>query len=302
MGVHDLGFRGYSGERSSVLSRIYMIAKTDVKRFFKSWKFLILYTVCIAPALFQLFLLYLRFIVFKEENGGRLFGRFLKGGDGSRDSLFGRGLYSIEFYFNVPLSMGMLLTLIFSGIVGASMISKDRRAGALELYFTRGIRPVHYFLGKWFAVVFMMLSQLLFPYLFVWICAVLMSPDWGYLEITAGFIPQLILAQVFFCGSLGFLVTAQSSSTDSPPFSIIRWVGGIFGLWFVAAILRKMLHQNDWLALSPWNAAKRIAETIAGAEAGRSFDPIYAWIVMGSLLVIAAIWVRKFMRPVEVVG
>ncbi len=301
MGVHDLGFRGYEGERSSLLARIYALAKSDVRKHFKSWKFLIFYALCIAPALMGLFVVYIQFVVFEGQGQAfgleRFRGRMMRGG-----GFFGRALDDIHFYFDLPLAMGMLFTLVFSALVGATLISQDRKSGALEIYFTRGIRPIHYFLGKWGAAAFLMASQMILPYLVVWISAVFMAPDWGYLERTAAFMPRLVLALGLFCATMSFLVAAQSVSTNSPAFSVIRWVGGIFVLWSVAFLFRRVFQENEWLAISPWNVVKRVSEAIADVEAGRSFDLSYALVSFVVLILLGTYWLRRHLRPVEVIG
>jgi ABC-type transport system involved in multi-copper enzyme maturation permease subunit len=296
MGVHDLGFRGYDGERSSVAARVMAIAKSDVRRFFKNWKFLIYFVFSVTPAVIQMVLVYVWFVVLDEE-------MFRAGGRDLFESFMGATLEEPGFYLTVPLMLYMPLAIIFSGVVAGTIVSRDRRENALEIYFSRGIRPIHYFLGKWMAAMFMLLTQLLFPYVIVWIWAWMLSPDAAFFNATATMMPRVILAQLFFCGTLSFLAVAQSVSTSSSSYAVIRWVGGLFGLMIIAGLFMNMLDQSDWLLLSPWTNLANIAMQIAGAEAMGTMPSLQGTLIVSGLLVLlGAYWLRKHLRPVEVVG
>ena len=302
MGVHDLGFRGYEGGRSSVLARIGAIFSTDVRRFFKSWKFLIYFAFSVAPAIFQLVIVYVWFIVF--EQGERMSGRRMgpRGAGTFLERFFGSSVTDAAFYYAVPLTLGIFLAIIFSGVVGASIVSRDRKSNALEIYFTRGIRPVHYFFGKWSATSFMLLAQLLFPYLIVWVWAWTLSPDESFLQATWSMLPRVVLAQLFFCGSLGFLAVAQSVSSESPPFAVIRWCGALFGLHLIARLFVRVLDDDSWLLLSPWSVLYRIGGEIAGVEPGNELRIGSCLIVYAIWMLVGGLWLRRYLRPVEVVG
>ncbi|PIE24606.1 MAG: hypothetical protein CSA62_01900 [Planctomycetota bacterium] len=301
MGVHDLGFRSYEGERCGTLSRVGAIIASDVRSFFKSWKFLIYFAFSVSPAIFQLVIVYVWFIVFGQgqQMGMRRFGRE---SGGILVRFFGASVTDAAFYYAVPLTLGIFLAIIFSGVVGATIVARDRKSNALEIYFTRGIRPRHYFMGKWGACSFMLLASLLLPYLVVWLWAWTLSPDASFLQDTWRMLPGVVLGQLFFCGSLGFLAVALSVSSDSPPFVVIRWCGALFGLHMVARLFVRVLDNDAWLLLSPWSVLYRIGGEIAGVDPGNELRLGSCLIVYAVWMTLAGLWLRRFLRPVEVVG
>jgi len=138
------------------------------------------------PALFAFVLLYIKFIVIEGQGdiGVNLpprMGRVI-------DQLF-----TVEGFLNFGRGSTTLLTILFSAVVGAGMLARDRRAGALEIYFTRGIRPWHYVTGKWAAVTFLLLCQVLFPFIFVWVFGIsVASAESGFVERTAAVLAELV--------------------------------------------------------------------------------------------------------------
>ena len=302
MGLIDFGYRPYTGERTGIALRIRAMVSLQIRRFFGKRLSLLFYIGCLFPAIIALVFIYIRFVVI--EGQGELAGlQNLRGmSRHNPNTLFGRSLEEISFYFTPYLTYAMPIAVMFSAIVGASTIPNDRNGGALELFFTRGIRPFHYFFGKWFGIFFLHLCLILFPYLLVWIIGVFLAPDWGFLQNTAPFIPRLILAQSLFCGGLSFLVLAQSVSTSSSRFSVMRVVGGLFVFWVLARMLRGFFHEPNFLVLSPWNILKRVAEGIADVQASHTFDLKLAIFGLFALGLLGAIWIVKNLKATKAVG
>ncbi|MAE75855.1 MAG: hypothetical protein CMJ85_03175 [Planctomycetes bacterium] len=298
MAIHDVGFRGYEGARTSALARITAIAKSDVSRTFRSWKFMLFYLVSIAPALFALAMLYLKFIII-EGQGNTTGIRLPRSAGNAIDRLF-----TVEGFLDFGQGATTLLTILFSAVVGAGILSRDRKAGALELYFTRGIRPWQYVAGKWLGVWFLLLCQVLFPFIIVWLFGIsVASEESGFVERTSKFMPYVALAQMFMCGTLAFWLVALSASTESSRFALLRWTGGLFLLQTVSSVLWRQFQQPNWLAVSPFRVVRRIAAEISGAAPYPSnfdFEPaMWVWVV---LTVTSALWLRLHLRPIEVVA
>ena len=289
MGIQDFGFQTYEGKRVSTMSRATAIAWSTIRNTFKGKKFIFFYLMCISPALLAFAIVYLRYI-FMERVGGNWRLPFEDPDE-------------VAFYFDPGRGMTPMTVLLFSAVAGAAVIAKDRAAGALELYFTRGIRPLHYFFGKWLAVFAMMMSQVLLPYLVVWIFGCLVAPaEIEFFSTTITFIPRLILAQAFVCASLSLFLTSLSSSTDSERFALLRWAGVLFLLMVVSGMMRGFFQDANWFAISPWNSVKRVAQWIVGIEPWNEFALMPALVSWGILTLLAILWTRRHLRPVEVVG
>ncbi len=301
MGGGGFGYRPYRGARTGLPARVLAIASGDVRRFFKKKATLLFFIVCVAPAIVTLVMFYVRFVVMEGQAEVAGLSGF-RGLSGRGQRLF-RDLFDPALMFFTPfLSYATPLAVLFSAVVGARAVSADRRSGALELCFTRGIDPIHYFTGKWLGVTFLIACQLLFSFLAVWLVAVFLAPDWGYFERTVPFVPGWLAGMGFFCAALGFLATAQSAATDSPRFAEIRWIGGLLFLYGAARLLYTHLDESWVFVFSPWHDLRRVAEAIAGVEGVRGFDLGLALVGTAVLLAAGALLVRRSMRPVEVVG
>jgi ABC-type transport system involved in multi-copper enzyme maturation permease subunit len=298
MAVHDFGYRGYEGVRSHAWSRALAIAWSEVVLNFKTKKFLVFYVGCISPAVVAFVLLYLRFVL--AEGQGELAGvQFNRG-----FARFLGGVDRVEFFLDTGRGFTTMLAILFSAVVGAGVISRDRRAGALELYFTRGIRPSTYVAGKVGGVFFLMLCQLLFPLLAAWLFGVAVATEEsGFVARTTAFMPRLVLAQAFLSATLAFWAVSLSASTDSARFALLRWVGGLFALQVASALFFQMFKDPTWLVISPWRAVRGVNYWLAGADPwsrGPELEPaLIAWV---ALTIAAGIWLRRHLRPVEVVA
>lgn len=301
--IHDFGFRGFDGERTSALARVLAISGSELRRIFKSKKFLVFFALCLGPAILALVLVWVRFFII--EGSGSI-GSF-RGGAGTRQlaqggGLFGRQIGEVDFFFDILKGGSTTLTVIFSAVVGAGIISRDRHAGALEIYFTRGIGPWQYFAGKLLSVWFLLLCQVLFGFVLVWLFAVgVSSKESGYFAATVGFMPGLIAGQSFLCLTLAFWLCALSASTDSTRFALLRWVGALALLRVVGGSLRLLFQDPDWMLISPFQVVKRIAAALAGATPSE-LSLGGAVVVWAMLSVAALLWARRHLRPVEVVG
>jgi ABC-type transport system involved in multi-copper enzyme maturation permease subunit len=302
MGLIDFGYRHYGRERTGITLRVRAMVNLQIRRFFGKKLSLLFFFACLFPAIIALVFIYIRFVVI--EGQGELAGLQNLRGISRRNpnTLFGRSLEEISFYFTPYLTYAMPIAVIFSAIVGASTIPNDRNEGALELYFTRGLRPTHFFLGKWLGIFFLHLCLILFPYLLVWIIGVFLAPDWNFLKNTAPFIPRLVFAQSLFCGGLSFLVLAQSTSTSSSRFSVMRVVGGLFVFWVLARMLRRFFHEPNFLVISPWNVLKRVAEGIADVQASHTFDLRLALFGLLALGLLGTFWILKHLKATKAVG
>jgi len=300
MGLKDFGFRIYEGGRTSVTSRVLHLAWLEVARFFRSKKFLLFYIFCILPALMQFVLVFLEFVVF--EGSGQILGMEGMGRMGHRRP-FQTGISNFSFYFGPMLETGPMLVWLFSAVVGAGSLARDRAENALEIYFTRGIRPVHYFLAKWGAVTFLILCQLLFPFLVIWLSAIFLAPDWTLFEKTVSYLPRMMYGQLFIAGTLALWTTSLSSSTASPRFAAMRWLGIFFTFRVIGQIFYKRIFMDSHaLLVSPWTIVKEAGFWIVDEPTRYQLREIYLFRVWFGLCVAALFWTRNKLQTGRVVA
>jgi ABC-type transport system involved in multi-copper enzyme maturation permease subunit len=291
--IHDTGYRRYEGPLAATWKRWLPIMRSDFGLAFRNKRMLALYAVCIAPAFMSLFVLYMM-----SSQGWRTAPAGIRGGP--LPWLFDP--MRIDFYLTPVLRTSFILVVLYTTAVGSGIVSRDKRANALELYLTRGISTWQYVVGKWGAVTALLVMQLLVPTLVVWLYAVLMSPGWDLLEQTAGFMPSVAVAILILCAFLGFLLTAVSATTSSSAFAGLLWVLLLSFFSIVGMALRRILGEDSWAMVSPWFAVRRVAEHVC------SMDPMIhlpwesAAGSMAAFVVIGALLLRKNLKAVEVVG
>jgi ABC-type transport system involved in multi-copper enzyme maturation permease subunit len=291
--IHDQGYRRYQGPLGHAWTRWLPIARSDFVLAFRNKKMLALYAVCVSPFIGSLLMLYLMSV-----NGWKTAPSEM------RESPFSWLVdpSSIDFYLGPVLRVSFLLVVLYTTAVGSGIVARDRRVNALELYFTRGIARGHYVVGKWGAVTALLAMQLLIPTLVIWIYGVLIAPDWELLEQTSAFMPSVALGIFVLCAFMGFLLVGVSAATSSATFAGLLWVLLLSFLSTVGVMLRRLLHENSWVIISPWFAAKKMVEQICGVVAAMDFPWERAALAMTAYAALAAFLLWKNLKAVEVVG
>ena len=73
-------------------------------------------------------------------------------------------------------------------------------------------------------------------------------------------------------------------------------------LSILARLMWKMFQNPNFLAFSPWHALRQLAAWCAGVEVEPGFDREWALLSVFCMTVLAALWMRWHLKPVEVVG
>ncbi|MDA0374952.1 MAG: hypothetical protein O2865_14300 [Planctomycetota bacterium] len=295
MTIFGSGYRALTYEPTSWLRRVWALAWLEMRGLFRTRWGTILFLVCQIPLIRSLFIL-------------TIWAGFWSFGGGGGPGL---GRMSPEFspehpaFYLAPAmsESGFVFVLLLTTLVSARSIAKDRAARGLEILWTRGIGPGGYFFGKWlgsFALVGV--GAVLGP-LAMWVFAQSASPDESFAATSMEWLPRTVLALLFFTAALTGLATALSSMARSPNLASILWVVVVVGASAVARVFSRLFRGEPWVrALSPWDAAKRTAEEIAGVTPRIEFDPAVA---VGAVLLYAALVLalaRRKLRTEEAVG
>jgi ABC-type transport system involved in multi-copper enzyme maturation permease subunit len=207
-----------------------------------------------------------------------------------------------EFYLQPVVLESFLAFLALSTLISCRSIAKDRAADALELYWTRSVTPAGYFLAKWFGSFLLVgVGFVLLPAC-LWVFALLTAPDESFLATTATFLPRVLLALCAFTAAMTWIATGFSALCRSATFASILWVLLLVGSTAIAGVLSRLLRGETWLrALSPWSAARRLAEWIAGVSPRLDHAPIAAAVSLGVLVLIVGILLARRLRLSEAV-
>jgi ABC-2 type transport system permease protein len=143
------------------------------------------------------------------------------------------------FVFELYLSMFLVM------LVGPSLISKDLRFNALPLYFSKPLRRLDYFVGK-FGVIAMFLGGVaLVPAVIAYVLGVLFSLDLGVIRDTWWVLGRGLLYGLIIVVSAGTLMLALSSLSRKSLYVGAMWMG----LWLVSGAVAGILAdlvRADW--------------------------------------------------------
>jgi ABC-type transport system involved in multi-copper enzyme maturation permease subunit len=303
MTIFHGGYSSLRYEPTSRLVRLWPLIRQEAMALFRTRKGVILFLACVA------------FVVVKGLILYRSFG----------DDAMARGIaelarrqswidpLGVEFYVNHSTEWGFLPFVVLSSLVGVRSISGDRATNALEIYWTRGISPRGYFVGKWLGMSLLLAGAYLAGSVLLWVFGLLSAPDASYLHATVGFMPFVVLAISVKCLLLGFLTTGFSAVGRTPNVTTFLWLLVLIGARAVALAFRELARfvidsdpeaptPVDWFdALSPWDAVVRIEENLAGVI-DLAYPVWIAWLSVGVMITVVACWVGRLLRTTEAVG
>lgn len=128
--------------------------------------------------------------------------------------------------------------------VGAPLISRDLKAGALEVYFSKPLLLFDYLFGKFAIIAFFLACMTLFPALLIFLFDLLLSDKAGYIGEVSPYLPGILLSSlwiIFLCSSI---VLAASSLARTARTAGIIWFAFHVGLW-VAARISALIFNNE---------------------------------------------------------
>jgi ABC-type transport system involved in multi-copper enzyme maturation permease subunit len=297
--IFDSGYREFSYRPTPMLRRLWALSWLELRGPFRTRWGTILFLVCLIP-------LYRGLFVLSIWAGLLSFG----GGEpGARAQRF-RGLSAdfdptdAGFYLGVAMGPpAFVFVLLLTTLVSARAIAKDRGAQGLEILWTRGIEPVGYFLAKWFGSFLLIgLATVLGPLLLLAL-AWSSAPDEEVARPLLALAPRVALALVVFTAVLTGFATALSALARSANLAAILWVVSMVGSVAVSRVFARLFPGEAWLrALSPWDSAKRVAESIAGVTPRLEFPPAAALFAVLAAAVLLGVLVGRRLRTAEAVG
>jgi ABC-type transport system involved in multi-copper enzyme maturation permease subunit len=256
MVIHDTGYHALDYSPQSAWRRIWPLAVIEFRTLFRTKLGLLLFVLCSLPAVGSLGLLMVRMGIWRLGPERQL----------DLGALSGRAdPANARFYVDPVINESYLPFLVLTAIVGSRAISKDRATNALEILWTRGVTPVGYFAGKWLGSFLLLAIPALGYPIVLWLLAVLMAPDWSFLQQTLAFLPGVLLGLFLFTACLSYLAVAFSALTSSPNFASILWVFFIAGTAALGRALARIF-RGDWFweSINPVDALRRVVQWLAG--------------------------------------
>jgi hypothetical protein len=137
----------------------------------------------------------------------------------------------------------MLLAAVV-GLVAPTLISRDLRAKAWLIYFTRPVGRTEYILGKFFILLLLVLVITMLPALALWLTGVLVSPSVSVAFETWDLPIRIITASFILAVPTVLLALAYSSLTTESRIASFAW----FATWVACWIGHGALTTADLVA------------------------------------------------------
>lgn len=288
MTIHGSGYRRAGYRPTPVARRIWAVAREEARLLFRTRLGVVVYGICQLPVAIAVVILLLAMGVI-EIGAGIAPARFVRPG-----TLLDPASHA--FFLDARLkTTGFLTFVVLTCLVSCRAIAKDRAAGALEIYWTRGITPGGYFLGKWAGSFLLLASVFVAGPALQWGMGIWVAPDWSYLDQTLGFVPRA-LAGLAVLSALGSLMAVTFSAlAGTPGLATVAWLVLLLGTEAVARLLARLFGDVwSFKALAPWDALKRVVEWIAGVRPLQDYPvELAAAGLAATLLALGAALVRR---------
>lgn len=320
MPIHDLGYRGWAGERSSEALRWWVIAQAGVRLAWRSrWLRRMLFLAWL-PALYLAvgFFAYERMLEQSPEAfrfATSFFQQFAEFRDlaamleqdpeAARSQVWATLLMIL---FRYPQGALMILMV---GVIAPPLIAQDMRSRAFLIYFSRPLTPGEYVLGKAFVVWTYLFLIASLPALALYLLGVLLSPSFAVIGATWDLPLRILGASAVLMVPTTMLALWFSSMTDESRYAgfawfavwVLGWVAYMIltGLTMSEAVQRGVEPDvNSWTLLSLYHTLGRVQSWVFGLE--RSFSAVAApaLLLVGVTVVSLAVLLRRVSSPMRI--
>ena len=289
MPLHDVGYRPWQGRRSGSLAAILVIAMTGIKlawtsRWLRRAVFFAWSPALVFAGSFFVFEQAIdegrlgsiqdRARVGRNVDGVGILGRVIADSLGQSDApppdqhespeeeadRTRRAVWSRLMLAFMRSPQAILLAIVV-GLVAPALVSRDLRAKAWLIYFTRPVGKFEYVAGKLLILALLVASITMLPALALWLAGVAVSPS-IWVAVTTWDLPvRIIVASLALAIPTVFMALAYSSLTAESRIASFAW----FATWAACWIAHASLTTADVMQ-------REHEEMLAGADAQAS-DP-----------------------------
>ncbi len=284
MPVYERGYRHWEPSGRAPAAPWWVIARRGILSPLKRRPFLLLLLLAWVPAVVKGTILY-----FSVQSGDLL---KLLGGTWADVDAAG-------FFAFIERQDSFVMILL--AIVGSPLIARDRAENGHALYFARPLTLFDYVAGKGLIALFYILVVTLAP--------VLLLAIYGYLVTSGatGFDMLLLtpLRATVFClltgASLSLVLLALSAAGRRTVFVVLGWLLLFSGTQIIARILS--LFGGPWMRVFDFRAQYFHAGSVLfGASPRLDYPPLISWLLILGWTIGAWVFLRRRIRPVEVVS
>lgn len=296
--IHDWVVEGTRrGRLQGGWRRILHLASFEFRGLFRSRWGLVLFFACLLPGLARLMMLLIMFGVVKF-GPPRLRTRLT-----NRSDFSGLDPFRVDFYLEPVLSVlpGLAFLMLLTSVLVARTIARDRMANALELYWTRGISPRGYVVGKWLGGFLLVAVVTTFVPLVLWVTAAMLAEDWTL--FSTSFVDMLwaLTGLLVVTAAWTGMCLAISAIAAAPNTAMVAWCMLLVGSSALGAVMANAL-QQPWLrsCMSLWEAGAVVVRAIAGVSQ-RDVSVPGALTSLSAALLVLVFFARRRLRLREAV-
>ena len=301
--IYQQGYEKWSGEREYFIPPWLLIGKTVLRNVFTHsgclGRLFFIFVVIIPMGIYYFFALGSTFTFFQAEN--------LK--DLQFFSIFSQILQQLPDISvgQINKSFVLIPSLVFTPIAmvfyGSQLISKDKAANALQVYFSKAISRWDYVLGKYFAVGVMTASVTLVPSAMILGVGLVFTTDYVLFFQQSWYIPFLTITYWAILTLVYGSITLAFSAMFSKSYMAAV---GIIGFQIFCAVLSFLLIQifgaTDFLngfnwAFSLWGLGSSIFDLSIESPSAT----FWRLIDMGLIAAAGVVVVFRKINPVEVI-
>jgi ABC-2 type transport system permease protein len=324
--IHDLGYRGWEGRRSSDTVRWWVIAQTGVRLAWKSswvrrmlffawlptlaWgvAFFLYEQVLLQPAEFQQgFVEFLQVLDFGGGDFDELIAAVREDPRAARHQVWATLLM---IYFRSPQAILMVMLV---GLIAPPLISQDIRSRAFLVYFSRPLTPVEYVLGKASVVWAYLLMITGIPAIALYALAILLSPDLSLLAETWDLPLRIAGASVVLLVPTTAVALCFSSMTSESRYAGFAW----FAVWILGMVTYVILSARDtavsfdpergfqempdrWTLVSPYATLGEVQRWVFGLKADFGDVQPEAFAILTVTVIATVVLLRRVSAPMRV--
>ncbi len=297
--IYNMGYEKWEGERKRSMPAMFLIAQSSLRNLVTS-------SGCFGRFLFNTFyILYFSFLImvtlvhFQAERlkDYALFAFFA-------DASEQLGLTEAQYHANWIIYNALFYTCFACLFYGSQLISKDKRANAMQVYFSKAITRTDYFLGKFLAIGMLTASVTLVPSALILVMGLFLNTNFAEFIQDSWYIPLLtgsywlILTLV-----LGSLTLMFSSFFDKSYMAGISMIGFLVFFMVFSVITAQVLGAGDMMEGTNWfGSLLNVGSTIYSLDVNDWPKLIWQLIDMTLLVVVATYLILRNIRPVEVVS
>lgn len=189
---------------------------------------------------------------------------------------------------------------LFTALVGASLISRDRRDGGLSLYFSRPLTVRDYVVGKALIIIGWYLAVTLVPAWLLCVFAYLVEPAATGMQVLL-LTPLRLLVFGAFCGAGISLVLLAFSCLGTRTIYVVVWWTVLFMGTEAVSGLFSLIGARSLQIINFAGNFHNAGTLLFGGSPRLDISPWWSLVVCVAWMTAALVILRRQIRPVEVV-